>query len=167
MTHLKVEQLTKIKGIGSVKAVQIKCIAELSRRIAKSIASERLSFQHPQTIASYYMEDMRHQEQEMLICIMLNTKNSFLGDVMISKGTVNASLISAREIFLSALSFQAVNIILLHNHPSGNPAPSDEDIMVTRQIKEAGDLLGIQLLDHIIIGDQQYISFCEENLLFT
>ena len=165
LQHLSMKQLMDIKGVGQVKAVQLKCIGELSRRMAKTIAKERLSFGHPATIASYYMEDMRHQEQEVLMGIMLDTKNSFLGDVLISKGTVNASLISAREIFLHALSHQAVNIILLHNHPSGNPAPSSEDIQVTKQISLAGDLLGIKLLDHIIIGDQKYISFCEENLM--
>ena len=165
LQHLSLQQLMDIKGIGQVKAVQIKCIGELSRRIAKTIAKERLSFGHPATIASYYMEDMRHQEQELLLAIMLDTKNSFLGDVIISKGTVNTSLISAREIFLQALAYQAVNIILLHNHPSGNPTPSDEDIQVTKQISLAGDLMGIKLLDHIIIGDHQYISFREENLI--
>jgi DNA repair protein radc len=165
LLHLSVEQLKTIKGIGMVKAVQLKCIGELSRRIAKTMAQEQLSFNHPQTIASYYMEDMRHLEQEVLTCIMLDTKNSFLGDIMISKGTVNASLVSAREIFLNALKYQAVNIILLHNHPSGNPYPSDEDINVTKQIQAAGDLIGIKLLDHIIIGDQKYVSFCEDHIL--
>ena len=165
LQHLSVEQLKTIKGIGMVKAVQLKCIGELSRRMTKAMAQEQLSFNHPQTIASYYMEDMRHLEQEVLTCIMLDTKNSFLGDIMISKGTVNASLVSAREIFLNALKHQAVNIILLHNHPSGNPYPSDEDINVTKQIQAAGDLIGIKLLDHIIIGDQKYVSFCEDHIL--
>ena len=165
LQHLSMKQLMDIKGVGQVKAVQLKCIGELSRRMAKTIASERLNFGHPSTIASYYMEDMRHQEQEVLLGIMLDTKNSFLGDVIISKGTVNASLISAREIFLHALEHKAVNIILMHNHPSGNPTPSSEDIKVTKQISSAGELVGIKLLDHIIIGDQKYISFCEENLM--
>ena len=165
LQHLSMKQLMDIKGVGQVKAVQLKCIGELSRRIAKSDAGKRLNFGHPATIASYYMEDMRHREQEVLMGIMLDTKNSFLGDVVISKGTVNASLISAREIFLHALSHQAVNIILIHNHPSGNPTPSNEDIKVTKQISAAGELVGIRLIDHIIIGDQKYISFREENLL--
>jgi len=165
LQHLSMKQLRDIKGIGEVKSIQIKCIGELSRRIAKAIAKERLSFTHPATIASYYMEDMRHQEQEILLGVMLDTKNSFLGDVELSKGTVNTSLISAREIFLQALSHQAVNIILVHNHPSGDPTPSAEDIKVTKQISNAGELVGIKLLDHIIIGDQKYISFNEEHLL--
>lgn len=165
LLHLSTEELMQIKGIGQVKAVQIKCLGELSRRIAKTIATKRLSFTNPETIANYYMEDMRHLEQEVLLCLMLDTKNSFLGDIMISKGTVNTSLISAREIFLHAFKFHAVNIILLHNHPSGNPTPSTADIKVTRQIQQAGELLGIKLLDHIIIGDQKYTSFCEKNIL--
>jgi len=165
LQHLSMKQLMDIKGVGQVKAVQLKCIGELSRRMTKTAAYERLNFGHPTTIATYYMEDMRHQEQEVLLGIMLDTKNSFLGDVEISKGTVNASLISPREIFLHALAHKSVNIILLHNHPSGDPTPSSEDIKVTKQIRLAGDLIGIKLLDHIIIGDQKYISFCEEGLM--
>ncbi|MCH1983321.1 DNA repair protein RadC [Ruminococcus sp. OA3] len=163
--HLSLAQLTEVKGIGDVKAVQIKCIGELSRRIAKGASSPFLDFKSPDTIADYYMEDLRHQEQEVLLCMMLDTKNHFLGDVQVSKGTVNASLISPREIFLSALQFHAVHIILVHNHPSGNPRPSNEDILITKRILEAGELLGIYLLDHIIIGDRRHISLCQEGMI--
>ena len=165
LQHLSIKDLMKLKGIGKVKAIQIKCIGELSRRIAKSAAGKKLDFKNPKTIASYYMEDLRHQEQEMLLLIMLDTKNAFLGDVMISKGTVNASLISPREIFLTALQFHAVNIILIHNHPSGNPHPSNEDVQVTKRVQSAGEMLGIHLLDHIVIGDQSYVSLWQEELL--
>ena len=148
-----------------MKAIQVKCIGELSRRIAKGAFGPFLDFKNPDTIADYYMEDLRHQEQEVLMCIMLDTKNHFLGDVQISKGTVNASLISPREIFLSALQFHAVHVILVHNHPSGNPLPSGEDIRITRRIQNAGELLGIYLLDHIIIGDRRHISLCQEGMI--
>ncbi|MGI6006936.1 MAG: RadC family protein [Ruminococcus sp.] len=163
--HLSLAQLQEIRGIGEVKAIQIKCIGELSRRIAKSSSKESLSFQDPETIAGYYMEDMRHLEQERLFCMMLDTKNHFLGDVEISKGTVNASLVSPREIFLAALSYHAVYIILVHNHPSGNPAPSSEDIRITKRIQSAGDMLGISLLDHIIVGDLTYFSLRQEGMM--
>lgn len=160
--HLSVSELMQIKGIGKVKAIQLLCIGELSRRLAQTAARESLSFREPSTIARYYMEQLRHEEQEVLICMMLDSKNHFLRDITISRGTVNASLISPRELFLEALRHQAVNIILIHNHPSGDPTPSREDAQVTRRVYEAGELIGIHLLDHIVIGDHQYVSFCEQ-----
>lgn len=165
LQHISAKELTRLKGIGKVKSIQIKCIGELSKRISKSAARRNLDFENPETIARYYMEDLRHQEQEVLICMMLDTKNQLLGDLLISKGTVNTSLISPRELFLNALQFHAVNIIIIHNHPSGNPLPSEEDILVTERIRDAGELIGIHLLDHIIIGDHQFLSFCQKGLM--
>lgn len=165
ITRLSLKDLQQIKGIGKVKAVQIKCIAELSRRIAKTTARRRLCMNNPRTIADYYMEDLRFVNQEVTLLIMVDTKNQFLSDKVISKGTVNASLISPREIFLESLNNQAVYIILIHNHPSGDPTPSKEDILATKRIKEAGMLIGIMLLDHIIIGDKRYISMKEQGIL--
>ena len=108
---------------GRVKAVQIKCIGELSKRIATATARKGLSFNQPETIAEYYMERLRHEEQELLICMMLDTKNHLLGEEMVFKGTVNSSLVNPREIFLAAVSYHAVGILLVHNHPSGDPTP--------------------------------------------
>ncbi|MDD2958294.1 MAG: DNA repair protein RadC [Lachnospiraceae bacterium] len=163
--HTSLAELMKIRGIGQVKAIQLKCIAELSKRIAKKQVSGNLIFSEPETIAEYYMEDFRHEEQEKLLVIFLNSKNHFLGEEIISKGTVNATMISPREIFLCALKYHAVSIILLHNHPSGNPTPSREDLLLTRRVKECGEMIGIELLDHIIIGDQTAVSFKMEKLL--
>ncbi|WP_243140803.1 RadC family protein [Candidatus Galacturonibacter soehngenii] len=165
ITRLSLKDLQQIKGIGKVKAVQIKCIAEFSRRIAKTTARRRLCMNNPRTIADYYMEDLRFVNQEVTLLVMVDTKNQFLSDKVISKGTVNASLISPREIFLESLNNQAVYIILIHNHPSGDPTPSREDILATKRIKEAGMLIGIMLLDHIIIGDKRYISMKEQGIL--
>ena len=163
--HCSAEDLRAIPGIGAVKAVQIRCIAEMAQRIARTAAEKRLKFKEPDTIADYYMERLRHEEQEIVLCMMLDTKNKLLGDAEITRGTVNLSLISPREIFLRALSFRAVKIILVHNHQSGDPTPSDQDIWITGRIREAGELLGICLLDHIIIGDMSYVSMSEQNLL--
>lgn len=163
--NLTLEQLQAIKGIGTVKAVQILCLSELAKRLAKASAKDGLTFSLPSTIAEYYMEEMRHQKQENMKLLMLNTKSKLLGESDISKGTVNASLISPRELFIEALNKQAVSIILLHNHPSGDPTPSKTDLLLTKRVKEAGDLIGIALLDHIIIGDNCYISFAEQELL--
>ena len=140
------EQLMRIKGIGRVKAVQILCLSELAKRMARSSATEGLDFSNPQTVARYYMEDMRHKEKEVTKLLLLNTK------------------VSPRELFIEALKRNASAIILLHNHPSGDPSPSREDVRITRRIYEAGALLGISLLDHIIIGDNCFISLKEQGL---
>ena len=163
--RLSTVELTKIKGVGRVKAIQIKCITELSRRLAKQKAEMDLHFHEPSTIAAYYMEDLRHRDQEQIHLMMLNTKNRLLGEKIVSKGTANASMISPREIFLQALHYHAVTIVLIHNHPSGDPTPSNADIDLTKRMQEAGKLLGIELLDHVIIGNRKYMSFRESGIL--
>ena len=163
--HLSFQELLDIRGIGQVKAIQIKCIGELSKRIAVLSAKKLLDFQNPDTIADYYMERMRHEEQEMMICMMLNTKSQLLGEEIIGKGTVNASLVSPRDLILAAFRYHAVYIILVHNHPSGNPHPSNEDVLFTQRIREVCSLVDIPLLDHIVIGDQRYFSFHKEGIL--
>lgn len=163
--QLSLQKLLKTKGIGKVKAIQILCISELARRLAKASAKDGLVFSKPSTIAEYYMEDMRHQKQECMKLLMLNTKGKLIGETYISKGTVNASLVSPRELFIEALEHGAVSIILVHNHPSGDPSPSQNDMSVTNRVKEAGELIGIELLDHIIIGNNCYFSFAEGQML--
>ena len=165
LLHCSVSDLRKIHGIGAVKAVQLKCIGELSKRIASTAAKISLDFNSPDSIAAYYMEQLRHQEQEMMLCMMLDNQNHLLGDIVLSKGTVNATLITPREVYLEALRYHAVNLILIHNHPGGNPAPSQCDREITERICHAGKIVGIGLLDHIIIGDHRYVSFREEGLL--
>lgn len=162
--HWSFDALMRIRGIGKVKALQILCLSELCRRLAKETAAEGLDFSSPQSIAGYYMEDMRHLNQEQMKLLMLNTKTKLLGETDISKGTVNASLVSPRDLFIEALQKNAVSIVLLHNHPSGDPSPSREDLLITKRIQDAGKLIGIELLDHIIIGNNCYTSLREEGL---
>lgn len=159
------EKLLRIKGIGKVKAVQILCLSELAKRLAKASAKERLCFQAPESIANYYMEELRHKKQEHIKLLMLNTKSMLLGECDVSKGTVDASIITPREIFIEALQKNATAIVILHNHPSGDPTPSQEDIDITVRIKRAGEFIGIPLLDHIIIGNNCYSSFLESGAL--
>lgn len=163
--YISLEELTNIHGIGRVKAIQLKCIGELSKRIATSSAKSELCFNDPMTIARYYMEQLRHEEQEIMICMMLDTKNHLLGEQILTKGISNATLITPREVFMAALKYHAVNLILVHNHPSGDPLPSSYDLDMTDRIKTAGEMLGIQVLDHIIIGDHKYTSFREQGYL--
>lgn len=166
LLHLSMQELMQIKGIGRVKGAQLLCIGELSRRIWKKTAQlEAVSFHNPLEIVNYYIEDMRHKEQELVYVMLLNTKGVLIRDIMISQGTVNASVVSPREIFIEAVKHHAVSLVMIHNHPSGDPAPSREDIGLTKRVKEAGELLGIRLLDHIIIGDNSYISLKERGIL--
>ncbi len=163
--RFSMEQLVKIRGIGKVKAIQLICILELARRLSKASVSESLSFTSPASIAEYYMEDLRHESQEVMKLIMINSKGRLISETEISKGTVNASLITPREIFIEALLRQAVAVVAMHNHPSGDPTPSSEDILLTKRIKEAGSIIGVELLDHIIIGNNCYVSLREKGIL--
>ena len=165
LCSLSYEELTAVSGIGRVKAIQIQCVFELAKRMSRSEAAKLLKFDEPETIANYYMEDYRHKEQEHLLLLLLDNKSNLLGEKPLFTGTVNASLVSPREIYLEALKYHAVGIILLHNHPSGDPTPSDADRRVTRKIKDAGSLLDVPLLDHIVLGDKRYVSFREEGYL--
>lgn len=161
----ELKDLRQIKGVGKVKALQIKALMELSKRIATQSARQKLDFNNPETIAAYYMEQLRHSSKECIILVMLNSTCQLIKDSVLSVGTVNASLYSAREIFLEALKYSAVNLILIHNHPSGNSAPSVNDLSATKKIKKAGKLIDIELLDHIIIGDRSYYSFKQDGIL--
>ena len=163
--HISLKELMEIPGIGEVKAVKIKCIAELATRMSKERAASSLRFNLPDTVAEYYMESMRHQEKEIVLLLLLDNNLNLIEEYMVSIGTVNASLVSAREIFIQALKYRACHLMLLHNHPSGDPNPSNQDILITQKIKKAGELMDIPLIDHIIVGDGCYISLKEEHLI--
>ena len=159
------EEMIKIRGIGKVKAIQLKCIAELSNRITATKYEKQVTLKDAHSIAVYYMEQLRHEKQEHLIICMFDSKCNLIGDEVVTKGSVNSSIVPPREIFLAALRKKAVHIVLLHNHPSGVALPSAEDTEVTKRIAQAGNLLEIPLSDHIIIGDHNYFSYRESGLL--
>lgn len=159
--HLSREDLMSIPGIGEVRAVKILSLAEISRRLVRESAARRLIFSCPSAVADYYMEEMRHRETEAVVLVFLDSRMGFLGDEILSQGSVNCSLLSPREVFLRALHWKAVNIMLLHNHPSGDPSPSEMDVEITERICAAGRLLGIHLIDHMIIGDLCFTSLRE------
>ena len=163
--HLTLPELTAIKGIGRVKAIRILCVAEFSRRFAAESFRSGIHFGKPSTVAAYYMEQMRHLEVEQVVLVMTDGKNRFLCDRVLSVGTVNMSVLSPREVFLQAVRMQAVHILLVHNHPSGDPTPSRQDIEITKQIGKASEILNIPLVDHIIIGDNKYTSLKEAGYL--
>lgn len=163
--HLTLQELMSIPGIGEVKAVKIKCIAELAKRMAQQKAKDSLRFDKPETVAAYFMEELRHEEKEKILLLSLDNKLQLIEKYVLSIGTINASLLSPREVFVQALKNQASYIMLLHNHPSGDPAPSKQDIIITKKIKEVGELVEISILDHIVIGNGCYISLKEQGLL--
>lgn len=163
--HCSVSELMKIKGIGKVKAIQIKCIGELSRRITKTSRLEQAIFNSAKVVAEYYMEELRHLHCEKVRVLYLDSSCRMLRDFEVSSGTVNASITSPREIFIEALKVEAVNFILVHNHPSGNPTPSEEDLRLTAVLKKIGEMIGISMIDHIIIGDNKYISLKEQGIM--
>ncbi len=165
LNHLTYNELMMLHGIGQVKATQLLCLSEITRRMAKATRKDGVHLLSPDSVASYYMEDMRHLTNEQIMLVLLDSKSKILGDKIISSGTVNASLLAPRELFIYALKHGAVNILLLHNHPSGDPSPSNEDLTATKRVKEAGVLIGIKLMDHLIIGDNKYISLKEQGLL--
>ena len=159
------DKLSKIKGVGKVKTVQILCAIELGCRLMTASRKENLSLSEPEQIAAYFMPRLKDQKQETVWIRLLDGKCRLIHEEKIFEGTVRASVISPREIFITALEKEAVYLFLLHNHPSGDPTPSTEDFAVTKRIRESGKLLGVELLDHIIIGDQTYISFIEHGFL--
>ncbi len=160
------EELQRFPGIGRVKAIQLKAIAELSARIARTARVNQIRMNQADTIAAYYMEQLRHRQTEQLIAAFFDAKCAFLGDQIISLGSISGTFASPREIFRYALLKDAAGLILLHNHPSGDPEPSEDDYSITRRVYETGELIGINLVDHIIIGDNCYYSF-RDNLFFA
>ena len=165
--HMSVEELMQFPGIGKIKAIQLKCVAELSRRIARTDRMERVCLSDARSVAAYYMEQLRHQPQEQLLISMFDSKCHLIGDTVIATGSVSSVLGSPREIFLCLLEKKAVYFILLHNHPSGDPAPSKEDLALTQRLKMCGDLMDVVLSDHIIIGDNRYYSFRENKQIIV
>jgi DNA repair protein RadC len=165
LPQLTMEELRSICGIGEVKAVKLLCLSEIARRIVREKVRIRPRLDSPDLIADYYMEELRHLDTERTILLHMDSKMALLGEDVMTIGTVNGALISPREIFIKALERRAVQIVLIHNHPSGDPSPSREDIRVTRQLIRSGSLLGIRLVDHIIIGDLCYCSLNEMGLI--
>lgn len=163
---MSLEELQGIHGIGRVKAIQIKAVMELSKRIASSFAAGgRVTVKSPQDISRLFMEEMRHLKKEVFKVIFLNTKNHVIKSTNISIGSLTASIVHPREVFKEAVKVGCAAVIFLHNHPSGDPEPSSEDIETTKRLMSAGNILGIKVLDHIIIGDGKFVSLKEKGFM--
>ncbi|KYG91641.1 MULTISPECIES: DNA repair protein RadC [Metasolibacillus] len=165
LKHATFEEITSIKGIGEAKAVQLLAAIELGRRLAQKEIDSRYTIRSPEDAAAYLMPEMESLTQENFVALFLNTKNQIIHKQTIFIGSLNASIVHPRELFREAIKRSAASIICAHNHPSGNATPSPEDIDVTQRLQEAGIIIGIELLDHVIIGNHQYISMKEKGLM--
>ncbi len=159
------EELKDIKGIGGTKASRIISAVELGKRIAAKPRDRKMSANSPKEVSSLFMEEMRHFKKEFFRIVLLNTKNEMIVTEDVSVGSLNSAIVHPREVFSRAVRKSASSIIFVHNHPSGNPEPSREDIDLTNRLVEAGKILGIEVLDHIIIGDGIFVSLKERMLM--
>jgi len=158
-------ELMKIKGIGSAKAATLSAAFELARRVQSQKDSPRASFKRSSDVATRYLPLMRDLRKEVFKILLLNRANRLMRDVTISEGTLEASIVHPRDVFREAILEPASGIILIHNHPSGNPNPSEDDLRITKQLVEAGRLLGIKVYDHIILAGESYRSLADEGLI--
>ncbi|ATD55870.1 RadC family protein [Clostridium chauvoei] len=160
------KDMTSIKGIKNTKASQLIAMIELSKRFNTLRANkEDKKISSPKDVANLLMNEMANSNQEVLKLIMLDTKNKIIGFKDVFKGTLNSSIVHPREIYCEAIKRSSANIIVCHNHPSGDPTPSKEDINITIRLKECGKIMGIDLLDHIIIGNDKFISLKEKGII--
>lgn len=159
---LSINDLNKVKGIGLYKALILKAAFELGERMHSGSLEEKIQITSPQDVANFMMGKMEHLTQEKFIALFLNSKNVIIKQKTIFIGTLNSSIVHPREIFSEAVKCASNAIVVLHNHPSGDTTPSKEDIRTTDRLRECGVILGIDVLDHIIIGDHAYLSMVEE-----
>lgn len=157
LQDISIEELTAIKGIGKVKAIQIKAVSEIAKRITKP-TTNKIKITNTKDVAELVMSELRYEKREIAKVIILNNKNIVLRIVNISLGGSNFACIEPKDVLAEAIKMQAPKIILIHNHPSGDPKPSKGDYKVTDRIYECADLMGIELLDHVVIGDGAYES---------
>ena len=163
--HATIEDIEQVKGIGEAKAISIMAAVELGRRVTSLAPSERTVIRTPEDVSALLMPRFRYETKESFIAILLSTKNHVIKTAIISVGSLNASIVHPRELFREAINASAAAVILAHNHPSGDPTPSPEDVTLPRKLVEAGKLLEIPVLDHIVLGDGKYISFTEKGIL--
>ncbi|MDR2771605.1 MAG: DNA repair protein RadC [Clostridiales Family XIII bacterium] len=159
------EELARVSGIGIAKSCRITAAVELGKRLAMNPKSRRVRIASPQEVAALFIEGMRHLKQECFRMVLLNVKNEIIAIEEISIGNINSSLAEPREVFRPAISRSAASIVLAHNHPSGNPEPSDSDVTATKRLVASGEILGIKVIDHIVVGDGTYVSMRQKRLL--
>lgn len=165
LAHASLEELQQVKGLGRVKAVEIKAALELGKRLAAYRHPGRTRIRGAQDVAAMLMLELKDYEDERFKCLLLNTKNEVLKAVDVSRGGLDGTLAVPRDVFRMAVREAANAVIVCHNHPSGDPEPSRDDIALTKRLVEAGTVLGIRVLDHIVFGDGRVVSLAERGLM--
>jgi len=165
LDQASIAEICSIKGIGQVKAVQIKAALELGKRMASQQTGIKKKMTTSGALVEHYAPFMKNLRKEIVKVVLLNPKLHIIKDITISEGSVNASIVHPREVMIPAIRESAAKIVLIHNHPSGDPAPSQADMEVTHRVSKTGEIIGIGLVDHIIIGGNDYFSFADEGLI--
>lgn len=165
ISHATIEELSQIKGIGLAKAAQLKACFELGKREELEPELKNFNIKDPESVVKAIRASIKDKAKEHFKLILLNPRNKIIGISTISIGTLNASLVHPREVFKDAIMHSAASVVLAHNHPSGDPEPSEDDLTITKRLIEAGKILGIEVMDHIIIAKNGFFSFKEKGLV--
>lgn len=165
LVDLSIEELVQIRGVGPAKAVQLKAGIELGQRLSQSRLPSNPAIRSPRDAADLLMEQLRYLQKEHFVCLFLNTKNHVIAQETLSIGSLNAAVVHPREVFRAAIKCSSASLICAHNHPSGDPTPSPEDIKLTKRLLEAGEIVGIEVLDHVVIGDGKFVSLKEQGFI--
>ncbi|MDP7557189.1 MAG: DNA repair protein RadC [Nitrospinaceae bacterium] len=158
-------ELCAIKGIGSAKAAQIKAALEVGKRMSSQSSGSKSKMQSARDFVDLYAPFLRYLKKEIVKVVLLNPKLSVIRDITISEGSLNASIVHPREVMIPAIKDSAASFVLMHNHPSGDSTPSQQDIEITHRLSKTGEIVGIKLVDHIIIAGSEYYSFAEEGMI--
>lgn len=165
MDSASIKELCSVQGIGAAKAVQIKAALELGKRLASQKAVSNMLFQKSQDFVNFYSPFLRNLKKEIVKIVLLNPKLKLIKDITISEGSLQASIVHPREVMIPAIKESAASIVMIHNHPSGDPSPSQADVEITHRLTKTGEIIGIKLLDHIIIGGDDYYSFADQGMI--
>ena len=162
-----IKELSGVDGVSKLMGAKLIAAMEFGKRLATKQGAEKYRIACPEDVASYVMEDLRYKKQECLMVLLLNVKNEVIGKEIVSVGGISSSIVDPRDVFRAAIKKGAAGIIAIHNHPSGNPEPSESDVLVTSKLAESGELLGIELIDHVIVGDGRHVSLANRKLIST
>jgi DNA repair protein RadC len=165
LARASLEEIQQVEGVGEVKAIEIKAAIELGKRLAQYTERLTTRIRSSKDVADYLMVSFKEYEHEVFKCMLLNTKNDVLKVVDISHGGLDGTLAAPRDVFKRAVRENASAVILCHNHPSGDPEPSREDVRLTERLVQAGEILGIRVLDHVIFGDGRHISLKDRQMM--
>ena len=165
LDQASVNELCQVPGIGAAKAAQIKAALEVGKRLASQGSGPRNKLQTSRDFVEYFSPFLKNLKKEVVKIALMDHKLQFIKEMTVSEGSLNASIVHPREVMIPAIKESAASIVLVHNHPSGDPTPSQSDVEITHRISKTGQIIGIKLLDHIIIGDNSYYSFSDEGLI--